>query len=277
MNCEQANRISMRDILESFSLFPSKENSRTAFYYAIDRDERTPSLHVDFVKNTAFDFGTGKKYDQVSLTQLIKKCSVSDALEYLKKFDFSLQKQPVCSRKEKEYSISTVEEVNHPALIRYLKTRKVFNQKGLVKEIRYRMGEMEYFGIGFENNSGGFEIRNKYAKLCLGKKDITLIKNASKTLRIFEGFFDFLSFKSIEKTLQKEPGDFTILNSLSLAFKLKIYLKNYNHIELYLDNDEAGNKATKKIKEWQSNISDERILYRRCKDLNEFLMRAKRY
>ena len=91
MNCKQANEnISIREILESFSLFPSKDNRRTAFYLAFDREEKTPSLSVNFEKNTAFDFGTGMKYDNVSLVQGIKKCSVSEALEYLKRFDYSI-------------------------------------------------------------------------------------------------------------------------------------------------------------------------------------------
>ena len=91
MNCKQASEnISIREILESFSLFPSKDNQKNAFYYAFDREEKTPSLSVNYEKNTAFDFGTAKKYDNVSLVQGVKKCSVSEALEYLKRFDFSV-------------------------------------------------------------------------------------------------------------------------------------------------------------------------------------------
>jgi hypothetical protein len=41
-------------------LFPVKENPKTAFYFAFDREEKIPSLSVDFVKNKAFDFGTEK-------------------------------------------------------------------------------------------------------------------------------------------------------------------------------------------------------------------------
>ena len=94
MNCKQANEnISIREILESFSLFPSKDNAKSAFYHAIDRQERTPSLVVNFTKNTAFDFGTGMMYDNVSIVQAIKRCSVLDALEYLERFNFSFKKQ----------------------------------------------------------------------------------------------------------------------------------------------------------------------------------------
>jgi hypothetical protein len=35
------------------------------------------------------------------------------------------------------------------------------------------------------------------------KKDVSTIKNGSESLRIFEGFFDFLSFKNIEKFEKK--------------------------------------------------------------------------
>ena len=93
MNCSEAKNISIREVLESFSLFPSKENSRTAFYFALDREEKTPSLSVDFSKNTAFDFGTGKSYDSISIVQAMKKCSISDALKYLEQFNFYFQKQ----------------------------------------------------------------------------------------------------------------------------------------------------------------------------------------
>ena len=70
MNCEQIKEmVSIRRVLESFNLFPVKQNSKTAFYFAIDREEKTPSFCVDFAKNKAFDFGTGKSYDVVSIVQ----------------------------------------------------------------------------------------------------------------------------------------------------------------------------------------------------------------
>ena len=94
MNCEEIKqKIGIRTVLESFHLFPVKENRKTAFYFALDREEKVPSLSVDFVKNTAFDFGTGKSYDVISIVQLMKKCCVSEALKYLSAFDFSMQNE----------------------------------------------------------------------------------------------------------------------------------------------------------------------------------------
>jgi hypothetical protein len=57
MNCEKIkNIVSIKSVLESFNLFPVKANKKTAFYFALDREEKVPSLSVDFVKNKAFDF-----------------------------------------------------------------------------------------------------------------------------------------------------------------------------------------------------------------------------
>ena len=220
MNCKQANtQISIRNVLESFSLFPSKGNSKTAFYFAFDREEKTPSLLVNFIKNIAFDFGTGKKYDVVSLVQGIKLCSVSEALEYLSLFDFSFNEQ-ICNvtKDENKYEILSISEVKHNALIQYLKERRIENNIHLLKEIHYKISDKKYFGIGFKNDTDGYEIRNKYSKICIGRKDITTIKNNSSCLRIFEGFMDYLSFKQMEKTLKKALSDYVILNSVTMIF-----------------------------------------------------------
>ena len=250
MNCKQANtQISIRNVLESFSLFPSKGNSKTAFYFAFDREEKTPSLFVNFVKNIAFDFGTGKKYDIVSLVQGIKLCSVSEALEYLSQFDFSFNEQ-ICNitKDESRYEISSISEVKHNALIQYLKERRIENNIHLLKEIHYKISDKKYFGIGFKNDTGGYEIRNKYSKICIGRKDITTIKNNSSMLRIFEGFMDYLSFIQMKKTPEEQLSDYVILNSVSLIFKIEKIIDSHEKIELYFDNDEAGNRATNEIK-----------------------------
>ncbi|AZI33483.1 toprim domain-containing protein [Kaistella carnis] len=273
MNCSEAKNISIRAVLESFSFFPSKENSRTAFYFALDREEKTPSLSVDFIKNTAFDFGTGKSYDSISIVQAMKRCSISDALKYLEQFNFSFQEQNLkLENIPKGYEIIDVKEIQHPALLDYLKSRNVEDQKKWVEEIHYRMNDKNYFGIGFKNDSGGYEIRNAYSKICLGKKDITSIKNDSKDVRVFEGFFDFLSFKKVENYLEKETSDYIILNSVSMIHKIKNLLGNYKNIELYFDNDDAGTRAVEIIKNDLKNAEDCRLLYSGFKDLNDWLI-----
>ena len=275
MNCEEVKeKINIRTVLESFHLFPVKENRKTAFYFALDREEKIPSLSVDFVKNKAFDFGTGKRYDVISIVQQMNQCSVSEALKYLEKFEFFVQKeiQNKETKQQKEYKILKVSEIQHPALIQYLKSRKVYEQKELVNEVEYELNGKKYFGIGFFNNSGGVEIRNKYSKICLGKKDVTLIKNElniSNEIVIFEGFFDYLTYRNLEKT-NNSTCDFLILNSTAIIFKVEELLKEYDKISLFLDNDGNGEFVKSKIQYQYNNVEDCSLLYQNFKDLNEW-------
>ena len=275
MNCEEVKeKISIRTVLESFNLFPVKENRKTAFYFALDREEKIPSLSVDFVKNKAFDFGTGKSYDVISIVQQMNQCSVSEALKYLETFDFSIHNefQNEGTKQYKEYKILNVREIQHPALVQYLKSRKVYEQKELVKEIEYELNGKKYFGVGFFNNSGGVEIRNKYSKICLGKKDVTLLKNELNSFNeilIFEGFFDYLTFKNLEKN-ENSNSDYIILNSTSMLFKVEETLKKYDKISLFLDNDKNGNATKKAILKKYENVEDCSLIYQKFKDLNEW-------
>ncbi|HBV17502.1 toprim domain-containing protein [Epilithonimonas ginsengisoli] len=275
MNCEQIkDQVSIRQLLESFNIFPVKENRKTAFYYALDREEKIPSFSVDYIKNKGFDFGTGKIYDVISIVQVINKCSVSEALKYLQRFNFSLQEDKVDGEllKTSSYHILKVSEIRHAALVQYLQSRKVLDQKDLVKEIHYEMNGKKYFGIGFFNISGGVEVRNKYAKLCLGRKDVTLIKNDLNTLReviVFEGFFDFLTYLTI-KNFRSETADYLILNSTAMFFKVENELKDYHKISLFLDNDSNGKTNKENIQKNYKNVEDCSLLYLGFKDLNEW-------
>ena len=275
MNCKQANEnISIKEVMESFSLFPSKEHPKTAYYYAINRQERTPSLLVNYVKNIAFDFGTGKQYDVVSIVQELKQCTVSDALEYLEKFDFSFQKQKgnINNPKEetKSYQILEVKEVRHPALLDYLKSRKLESQKSELSEVHYRINDKRYFGLGFKNDSGGYEIRSSFSKICLGKKDITTIKNNSENLKVFEGFTDYLSHKILEP--EKTPSDYLILNSVAMVHKASGLFGNYKSVEMYLDNDRAGEQCRDSILKIFPKADDRSSEYFPHQDLNDFLI-----
>ncbi|MFP3592921.1 toprim domain-containing protein [Chryseobacterium sp. SIMBA_038] len=277
MNCEEAKqRISIRMLLESFSLSPAKENGRSAFYFALDREERTPSFFVDYVKNTAFDFGTGVSYDIISIVRQINKCSVSDALNFLENINrIVISEKHSGSEKQvaHRYNITKVSEIQHPALIRYLKSRKVSEQRHWVREVHYQIKSRAYFGVGFQNNSGGFEIRNQYAKICLGKKDITLHKNilnSENEIVVFEGFFDFLTYKKM-MTDKLDYSDCLILNSVTMLFKAQNLLSDYSKISLFLDNDTAGERSKNIIKNTYENVEDCSFIYRNVNDLNEWI------
>lgn len=278
MNCEQIKqRIHIREVLESFCLFPLKGNRRTAYYFALDRDEKTPSLSVDFIKNTAFDFGTGKSYDVISIVQVMNRCNVSEALIYLQRFDvLEPLDNNIESKDLSSYEISKIIDIQHPALLQYLESRKVLNSKVFTKEAHYTINKRNYFGIAFRNNSGGYEIRNKYSKICLGPKDVTLIKSEkyqNTEVLVFEGFFDYLSYKVIEKNISSSDTDYLILNSTSMLFLARDILCGYEKLSLFLDNDHAGKSAVENISLFHNNIEDCSHLYKDYEDLNKWLCR----
>ena len=279
MNCEQIKeKIGIREVLESFSLFPVKDNQRTAFYFALDRKESTPSLSVDFIKNKAFDFGSGKSYDVISIVQQMNQCSVSEALFYLQKFSFSFQKQNgFDARQEKNYQIIKIQHIQNLALLQYLESRKVLEQKSLVKEIHYILNGKKFFGIGFYNNAGGLEIRNKYSKICLGKKDVTLIKrvdNMCEEVCVFEGFFDLLTYCHLQED-ETDKADLLVLNSTAMFFKVEKQLSKYDKINIFLDNDLNGKSLSNKILNGYDNVEDCSYLYNDSKDFNEWFIRSK--
>ena len=275
MNCTQFNKISVEDILQSLGHLPTKQNEKEAWFINPFSKENNASFKINKNLNYWYLFSEGIGGNNIDLMKKYLNASISEVLNWAENQNFSSFHQQTKNQKlfnlPKTYEILEVKEIQHPALLQYLKSRKVENQKHLVSEIHYQMNDKNYFGIGFKNDSDGFEIRNAYSKICLGKKDISTIKNNSSSLRIFEGFFDFLSFKNIENYLEKEQSDYFILNSVSMLNKIKIEIKNYENIELYFDNDGAGNRAVEIIKKEKNEAEDCRVLYSDFKDLNDWL------
>ena len=276
MNCNQFNSIKLEEVLVSLGHHPTKQNEKEAWYLNPFSTENQASFKLDKRNNIWYLYSEGIGGNNTDFMIKYLNASVKEVLEWAENQIFSsFHQQNFPNQKlenlHKNYEIIEVKEIQHPALMEYLRTRKVENQTEFLKEIHYQMNDKNYFGIGFKNNSGGYEIRNKYSKICLGKKDVSTIKNGSGNVKIFEGFFDFLSFKNIENFLEKEPSDYIILNSVSMIHNIKNSLGNYENIELYFDNDEAGNRAVKMLKNELENIEDCRVLYSDLKDLNEYL------
>ncbi|WP_102981507.1 toprim domain-containing protein [Chryseobacterium scophthalmum] len=277
MNCKQFNSISLEEVLLSLGHLPTKQNEKEAWYLNPFASESQASFKINKSLNYWYLFSEGIGGSNTDFMKKYLNSSVNEVLAWAEKQNFSsFQKQNISNQKveniPKTYDIIDVKEIQHPALLEYLSDRKVGNQSQFLHEIHYRINNKNNFGIGFKNDSGGYEIRNKYSKICLGKKDVSTIKNGSESLRVFEGFFDFISFKSVEKFLEKEPSDYLILNSVSMISNIKNSLKNYENIEIYFDNDNAGNRAVEMIKNENEIAEDCRVLYSDFKDLNDWLI-----
>lgn len=179
--------------------------------------------------------------------------------------------------------------LRHHALVAYLQERGIPAQIAAEhsKQIHYscegssrsafgaERRKKRYYAVGFANESGGYETRNKYYKGCIAPKDITLrrIRDGPSTdVAVFEGFIDYLS----ALTLGIIQGmDAIILNSVSNIGRAIPYLRDYSTIHCFLDNDNAGKSAFAAISAEFDNVIDRSTRYSQFNDLNEFLTQSK--
>jgi len=140
------------------------------------------------------------------------------------------------------------------------------------REIDFAWHGKCFYSIGFLNDAGGYELRNKFYKNNSRPKAITSIKNGAKKVAVFEGFFDFLSFLMLIKNQTQSKWDFCILNSLSFFEKSVPFLLSYETVHLFLDNDAAGHNCSRLAIRLDTKFMDESGMYGNYKDLNEWIM-----
>ncbi|MGN6213659.1 toprim domain-containing protein, partial [Parafilimonas sp.] len=93
----------------------------------------------------------------------------------------------------------------------------------------------------------------------------------TKSIAVFEGFFDFLSWQTIHQNQDHKLTDFLILNSLSFFERSLLLMEKHEHIKLYLDHDAAGRKCTEQALKRSARYEDKSRLYKNYKDLNDWL------
>ena len=288
MTCEIARNICIVQALAKLGHFPKRESEKEAWFLSPIRQETQASFKVDKTLNRWYDHGVGKGGNCIDLVCLTCSCSVKEALKILQNNNcsFSFQQQPILESKKAGITINKIKPITHPALIKYLLSRKIPLKIARLycKEIRYIFKDKTYFAVGLKNQTEGWELRNKYYKNSISPKDITHIKNKdklkNKSIRLIltEGMFDLLSILTYYPELRNDKTiDFLVLNSTTFADKAMELLNDYDTIELYLDNDKTGKRITQKFLEFSKNCTDKSGLYRNNKDINEWLVSKKEY
>jgi hypothetical protein len=165
-------------------------------------------------------------------------------------------------------------------LCSYLRQRKIDTSVAdkYCYEVVFKMNgkEREFRAIGFKNNAGGYELRNDFFKGSSSPKYVSYFdNNATEKIKVFEGFFDFLSDRSINQN-QPELTNFLVLNSLAFFERSILLMEKHESIHLYLDNDIAGRKCTILAEKRSIKFKDESKLYQGSKDLNEWITKAEK-
>lgn len=282
MTCEQARQSDMVSYLSSLGYEPSKIKGNDYWYLSPIRAEKTPSFKVNRKLNQWYDHGEGKGGNLIDFAILYHECTVAD---FLNIFDgnapFTAHEKvgPAdYNQPEPKIEILSEKKIFSSELLHYLLERKIDIPiaDDYCREVVYRFNGSNYFAIGFKNDSGGFELRNKYFKGSSSPKGLTLIKNSADTLCVFEGFLDFVSYLTLTKIMDVPVQDFLVLNSLSFIEKCIPVLADYSSVRLFVDNDDAGRKAALYLCSLDEKITDESKGYRNYKDLNDFLNNKRR-
>ena len=250
MDMRQMREIPIADFLNAMGIHPTKQKGNALWYSAPYRTERRPSFKVDTAKNVWFDFGIGKGGDIFDL-----------AGEFIGSGDFLLRaafiaksgtcplpalEQPQRSeKKEPVFNDIWVRPLQDAKLLGYLKERGINAHVAIpnCEEVRYRVHGKWYYAIGFRNDAGGLELRNRFFKGCIPPKDISLKRNGSDVCSVFEGFMDYLSAMQLGTI----ASDWLVLNSVSNVEKAVRTLHDYKKIECFLDNDDAGRRTFQRL------------------------------
>jgi DNA primase len=274
---QKAKAMDMVDYLSRLGYKPAKVRNNDYWYISPFRDEKMPSFKVNRKLNKWYDHGLGKGGNLIDFAILHQNCTIGEFLRKLnEKFSFHkpVSHQPDQLKTEKKLTILQEFSISSFALLRYLEQRRIPIDVGdqFCKEIRYELNDKIYYGIGFKNDSGGYEIRNPYFKTSSSPKDITTIKNKGKEAIVFEGFFDFLSFMTIHKNQVANESDFVILNSVSFFEKARPFMEQHESIRLYLDRDTTGQNYSRYGLSLSKKYRDESNLYEHHKDFNDWMM-----
>lgn len=279
MSYSEAKRIPITDYLSGLGFEPAKVRGVDHWYHSPFREERTPSFKVNTKLNLWYDHGTGEGGSILDLGAKLHQCTLPEFLEKLSQgnHNVSLHRQPLQIEKpESKLEVISVKALTDHDLIHYLNTRGIDIEiaRKYCKEVEFRIGPKLYSAIGFPNQSGAYELRNRWFKGSSSPKDISFINNNTEKLSVLEGFIDFLSVVHLDHSefnkLTKD-SDFLVLNSLRLLNRSLPILQSHKEVNLFLDNDLAAKEAKDSLKVNGVQFHDASILYQEHKDVNEYV------
>lgn len=283
LSYSEAKRIPITDYLSGLGFEPAKIRGVDYWYHSPFREERAPSFKVNTNLNVWYDHGTGEGGSILDLGARLHQCTLQKFLEKLSQenHNVSLHRQPLQIEKpQSKLEVISANALADLDLIHYLNSRGIDTEtaRKYCKEVEFRIGPKMYNAIGFPNQSGAYELRNRWFKGSSSPKDISSINNNAEKLLVLEGFMDFLSALQIDQSEFKRlanDSDFLILNSLRLLDRCLPLIQSHKEVNLLLDNDLAAKEAKENLRNKGVQFNDASTLYPQHKDVNEYLIATK--
>ncbi|MCI5091162.1 toprim domain-containing protein [Phaeodactylibacter sp.] len=306
--------ISIPELLSCFGHEPvsRSKNGNEHWYISPFRYEQEPSFHTSYLGDKWIwnDFGRGDVKGNgtvLGFLQLHEMVGISEALQILKNLfpyrgtpvsfdtirklplfkDVVIEKSPQSKKPETLVIESVNEKVWDKNLIGYLAGERCINHKLALPYLVYieytnaQTGK-SYQTLGFANESGDYECRDKYFKGILKApdtpdrntaKDISFIPGTEeKRVAVFEGFMDFLTVLTI-KNVPVLPVDVVVLNMVNMRRRAIDFIRsqNYRSVYTFFDNDSAGEKTTQLfVEELGDKVRPQNHLYGGYKDYNQY-------
>lgn len=304
MDYQAAKNISLPHLLQQLGHPPiqGKGSARKLWYKSpLRTEDKTPSFKVE-LKSGAwvwYDFALGKGGNIFSFVMEYKNTdNWGTVMAFLRPYatldtNMNVTHEIYSKDTESGITIESVKPLKHPALINYLSSRKIpkrvatmklmplgkknsVEARSIVSEVNYTLKNSDtmYFTLGFLNDKGGFELRNKYSKLACSPKYFTTFKGQNQTtIEIFEGFFDFMSAVVIGGYKDTLPHDVLVLNSLSFIPKAIEFIERNDYQTIITWLDTKADNARGLFSPLTSYVHHKHLRYANYDDLNEWLVK----
>ena len=287
---EAKRNISIVTYLSKHGVHPVGMSGKRHRFKSVFREEKEPSMFVEDEEGLWNDFGHGGGSIIDLAMQMHGFSNIPETLEHLTTFSSKVVRTPIVlpnqtnlfDKPNSSITNIRVKPLNHFVLLKYLREERGIDEQISKKYLRLvwydNKNRKDLFAIGWQNDSGSFELRSAGKndfKAITGKKDISTIihKGTVKTAYIFESMLDFLSALMIKRQRYLE-GTVYVLNSTSLVKRLIPLLEknNFELIHTFFDNDRAGEDAKTTLLEFCPNPSAINIqtFFEGFDDVNEY-------
>ena len=296
---ESVKKIPIVDIMSRLGFQSVTRRSNDWAYHSPWREDKNASLHVRLSTNTWKDFG--EEGSGTSNIDLVIRLGIAH--------DWRGAAQWLLDNFEGGMTVSVIRGTFGPSLPTSADVRRVSGgpvllrdeaigrdallaygeQRGISRKVlttycrqvtfRSQAGRV-YTAIGFGNIEGGYVLRfGDWIKCNIGPSSYSYVaENCGMGTYVFEGFFDFLSFKILRPS---EKGEYYVLNSVVHVDKVADCMKERHNgeVKCFLDADKKGKEALAAIRSalGNANTVDESYLYEEkgLKDLNDYLVKCK--